>query len=126
MLGLASGGFRRRTCYREDIRRVRRRFRGAKQCSEVFVRIQGVGRRPGRTGRRPRSALRWIWSLSCAGTLSMDSYGLILVCIVLDDALCQDIEGLSHQNVICWAVNDMDLEIQGNVSNSTRNVASKS
>jgi hypothetical protein len=34
------------------------------------VRIRGVDRRPARTGRRPRSALRWIRSLSCAGTLS--------------------------------------------------------
>jgi hypothetical protein len=55
-----------------------------------------------------------------------DSDGLILVCIVLDDAFCQDIEGSSHENVIGWAANDMDLEIQGNVSDSTRNVASKS
>jgi hypothetical protein len=56
----------------------------------------------------------------------MDSDGLILVRIVLDDALCQDIEGSSHQNVVGWAVNDMDLEIQGNVSDLTRNVVSKS
>jgi hypothetical protein len=70
MLGSASGGFRRCTRYREDIQRVRRRFGGAKRCSEAFVHIRGVGRRPGHTGRRPRSALRWIWSLSCAGTLS--------------------------------------------------------
>jgi hypothetical protein len=56
----------------------------------------------------------------------MDGDGLILIHIVLDNALCQDIKGSSHQNVVCWAVNDMDLEIQGNVSNSTRNVASKS
>jgi hypothetical protein len=34
------------------------------------VRIRGVDRRPARTGCRPRSALRWIRSLSCAGTLS--------------------------------------------------------
>jgi hypothetical protein len=32
------------------------------------VRIQGVDRHPGHTGRRPRSVLRWIRSLSCAGT----------------------------------------------------------
>jgi hypothetical protein len=55
-----------------------------------------------------------------------DSDCLILVCIVLDNALCQDIEGSSHQNVVGWAANDMDLEIQGNVSDLTRDVVSKS
>jgi hypothetical protein len=71
MLGSASCGFRRRTRNREDIQRVRRRFGGVKRCSEAFVRIRGVDRRPARTGCRPRSALRWIRSLSCAGTLSL-------------------------------------------------------
>jgi hypothetical protein len=31
-----------------------------------------------------------------------------------------------HQNVVGWAANDMDLEIQGNVSDLTRNIVRKS
>ena len=80
----------------------------------------GVLTKPRTSSRKCRNSYNGV------GVWVFDCNRLILVCKVPDHALGYYIEWLAHQDIICYVLNDVDLEIDSDVSNLERDIPSKS